>query len=52
MAVWEALAAGPLFVDELGSRTGLGPAELSRVLFQMELARAARKLPGNRVERR
>ena len=51
-AVWEALAAGPLFVDELGSRTGLGPAELSRVLFQMELARAARKLPGNRVERR
>lgn len=51
-AVWEALAGGPLFVDELGSRTGLGPAELSRVLFQMELARAARKLPGNRVERR
>jgi DNA processing protein len=51
-AVWNALAEGPLFVDELGSRTGLGPAELSRVLFQMELARAARKLPGNRVERR
>lgn len=52
LAVWNALAGGPLFVDELGSRTGLGPAELSRVLFQMELARAARKLPGNRVERR
>lgn len=52
LSVWEALAGGPLFVDELGSRTGLGPAELSRVLFQMELSRSARKLPGNRVERR
>ncbi len=52
LAIWNALADGALFIDELGSRSGLSPAELNRTLFQMEMGRTVRKMPGNRIERR
>jgi DNA processing protein len=52
LAIWNALADGALFIDELGSRSALSPAELNRTLFQMEMGRTVRKMPGNRIERR
>ncbi|HJZ56565.1 MAG TPA: DNA-processing protein DprA [Gemmataceae bacterium] len=38
--------------DELSREAGLGVAELSRVLMQLEMKRLVRRLPGNFYERR
>lgn len=51
-AVWDALAEGPLFVDQLVLTLAVGVPELTRTIMHMELKRAIRRLPGNRVERR
>jgi DNA processing protein len=49
--VWERLVSRR-HADELARESGLGSAELSRVLMQLELKRLVRRLPGNFYERR
>jgi DNA processing protein len=49
--VWEALAEGPLHLDQLVQRLGLGVPQLAGVLMMLEMKKAARRLPGNRYER-
>jgi DNA processing protein len=51
-SVWDALAGGPVFVDQMVLSLALGVPELTRALMGMELKRLIRRLPGNRYERR
>jgi DNA processing protein len=50
--VWEFLDGRPRHVDEMAQQLGLGVPELSRLLVQLEMKKAIRRLPGNQYERR
>jgi DNA processing protein len=49
--VWRALAAGPRSLDQIGTDSGLAPAELATVVTELELLGAVKALPGARLER-
>lgn len=50
--IWDALAEGPVFVDQLAQRLGLSIPNISKALTQLELKRLIMRRPGNQVERR
>lgn len=50
-SIWQALADGPLHVDDLSRDAGLGPARTLEVLLEMELAGQVRPFPGRRYGR-
>jgi DNA processing protein len=49
---WEALADGPLHLDQLVQRLGLAVPQVTGALMMLEMRKAVRRLPGNRYERR
>lgn len=49
--IWEALAEGRQFFDQLVQKLGIGVPEITRLLMQLELKRLVRRLPGNQFER-
>jgi DNA processing protein len=51
-AVVEQLSGPPVHADEIVQRTGLSAAEAAQALTLLELRGLARRLPGNRFERR
>ena len=50
-AVQEALGFDPVSIDALVARTGLGAADLQALLFELELAGQAARLPGGLYQR-
>jgi DNA processing protein len=49
--VWQSLAEGPRYLDELVQLLRIDVAELSGKLMLLEMKRIVRRLPGNRYER-
>lgn len=50
--LWDLLAEGALFADELVQRSGKSAAEVNHAVMMLELAGVLRRLPGNRYERK
>jgi DNA processing protein len=50
LRIWEALAGGPLPIDELVRRLGIPVAQLTSFLMALEIKRCVRRLPGNYLE--
>ena len=49
--MWDFLSGGPRAIDEIAQHLAMAVPQLAGVLLSLELARAVRKLPGNRYER-
>jgi DNA processing protein len=49
--LWDALAGGPLHLDQLVQRLGMAVPEASGALLLLEMKKVVRRLPGSRYER-
>ncbi len=49
--VWEFLGGEPHHLDEMVQQLNLSVAQLSGILFVLEMNKTVRRLPGNRYER-